>query len=53
MSFVALPSRFGKRRPARKPPRVDAEIVFKTFVRVLARLREAPRAPLATMREKA
>ncbi|BGE84371.1 hypothetical protein Ms3S1_08070 [Methylosinus sp. 3S-1] len=46
MSFVALPSRLGKRRPARKTPRVDAEIVFKTFIRVLARLRAAPRAPI-------
>jgi hypothetical protein len=53
MTFVALHPRFVKRRPARKAPQVDAELVFKTFVRALERLREGPRAPLATTREKA
>ncbi|MBY6239745.1 hypothetical protein [Methylosinus sp. Sm6] len=53
MSLVISPPRFGRRRPARKTPRVDAEIVFKTFVRTLERLRETPRAPCAATREKA
>jgi hypothetical protein len=53
MSFVTLPRRLGKRRPARKTPRVDSEMVFKTFVRALERLREAPRAPIVATREKA
>jgi len=42
MSFLVFTPRFGKRRAARKPPRLEAEIVFKTFVRALERLRETP-----------
>jgi hypothetical protein len=43
-----------KRRAVRKRPRLDAEIVFKTFVRALERLHERPRgdpSTLATIRE--
>ncbi|WP_159730165.1 hypothetical protein [Methylosinus sp. Ce-a6] len=57
MSLSALPLRFVKRRAPRRPPRVEAEIVFKTFVRALERLREAPRgggpAAIGATREKA
>jgi len=57
MNLSALPLRFAKRRAPRKPPRLEAEIVFKTFVRALERLRESPRGggPMAigAAREKA
>lgn len=54
MNRTAFPQRLAKRRVARKP-RVDAETVFKTFVRTLERLREAPRGASAfdAIREKA
>jgi hypothetical protein len=54
MNRTALPPRLAKRRGARKP-RLDAETVFKTFVRTLERLREAPRGGSAfdATREKA
>ncbi|WP_018264294.1 hypothetical protein [Methylosinus sp. LW4] len=42
MSQSVSPLRFVKRR-ARKPPRLEPEVVFKTFVRALQRLREPQR----------
>jgi hypothetical protein len=46
-----------KRRTPRKPPRLEPDIVFKTFVRALQRLREPPRgggpAAIGATREKA
>jgi hypothetical protein len=57
MSLSALPLPFARRRAPRKPPRLEAEIVFKTFMRALERLREAPRgggpAAIDATREKA
>lgn len=57
MSVSAFPFRFVKRRAPRRPPRLEAELVFKTFVRALGRLREAPcgggPATIAATREKA
>lgn len=55
MSPSAINLRFARRRAARKAPRPDAELVFKTFVRALERLRATQRYvqdSLAT-REKA
>jgi hypothetical protein len=52
MNWTAMHPRLARRRAARKP-RIDAEHVFKAFVRTLERLRETPRAPLAASREKA
>jgi hypothetical protein len=57
MSVSAFPFRFVKRRAPRRPSRLEAELVFKTFVRALGRLREAPSgggpATIAATREKA
>jgi hypothetical protein len=53
MSVVDSYARLTKRRPARKSARVDAELVFRTFVRALGRLREPPRAGAVVPREKA
>jgi hypothetical protein len=57
MSVSVSSIRFGKRRAQRKPPRLDAEIVFKNFMRALERLREPPRgggpAAIGVTREKA
>ncbi|MBU3887454.1 MULTISPECIES: hypothetical protein [Methylosinus] len=57
MSVSVLPLRFAKRRAPRKPPRLEPEIVFKTFVRALQRLREPPHgggpAAIGAAREKA
>lgn len=57
MSVSVLPLRFAKRRAPRKPPRLEPEIVFKTFVRALQRLREPPQgggpAAIGAAREKA
>ncbi|WP_156968061.1 hypothetical protein [Methylosinus sp. PW1] len=56
MSLSALPFRILKRRAPRKPPRLAPDIVFKTFVRALQRLREPPRgggpAAIGATREK-
>jgi hypothetical protein len=57
MSLSVFPLRLAKRRAARRPPRLQAEIVFKGFVRALERLREEPRgggpAAIGATREKA
>jgi hypothetical protein len=53
MTFASSYMRIIRRRATRKSPRADAEIVFKTFVRALERLREAPRGAGASTREKA
>ena len=57
MSSSKFACSFARRRGARKSPRNEAELVFKTFVRALERLRDAPRsggpAAIAATREKA
>jgi hypothetical protein len=55
--MILSPLHLKKRRAPRKPPRLEAEVVFKTFMRALERLRETPRgggpAAIGATREKA